>query len=142
MGRERMDTPVEPFVTNALPYDHPDYVRGAVMRIEAQIGRRPGSIDKEDEGAGLLRDMALVKQRLGRAPGTHGVDDDGDGVIAHVFEARRKQRRSNAASLATSGLALLAALAAIATRYASAAPERIPVPIVVPAPVPVPAQTR
>lgn len=111
--REPMPTPVEPFIQNALPYDHPDYVRGAVMRIEAQIGRKPRSLGEDDEGAGLLRDMTLVKQRLGRMPGTHGVDDPGEGVLLHVFEDRRKNKRLNWGALVSAAAALLLAAATL-----------------------------
>lgn len=128
--REPMPTPVQPFIVNARDYDSPDYIKGAVMRLEGKIGRPPGLKDEEGNELppmGLLGDVATIKQRLGRPPQAHGIDDPGDGVIAHVYEQRRRSRRSNAAALTAAALALLTSLAAAAQRYASGPPPTGPV---------------
>jgi len=170
--RDPMPTPVEPWMVNAKDYDNPDYLKGAVIRLEgltvriagrmgtppgtnddgepypgsglladvaaikrdvaavraefrAELGTRPTKSPDGEEiapGSGVLGDIAEVKKRLGRPPQYHGIDDPGAGVIAHVYDQRRSSRRSNAASLVAALIALLTSLAAVAQRYAVAAP--------------------
>ncbi len=116
MARERMYTPVEPlpaFNTAEKPADH--WI-GVVMRLDAQFGRRPGTLGPEDEGAGFARDVYEIKKRLGRMPGTHGVDDEGEGALRHVFDQRvdvRRGRRVNTGALISAGVALLLAGASL-----------------------------
>jgi hypothetical protein len=121
MSREMLPTPPEPFV---LPpdYNHPDFVRGRVAMLDATVGRRPGTLGLQDEGAGLARDVYEIKRAMGRLPGTHGVDDDGEGILAHVIGQRQEVRRGvkgSRTALASAGAAVLIALAsAVAARLA------------------------
>lgn len=123
MGREKMYTPVEPLPAIDTRAYNPDHVAGIVARLDAQVGRRPGTLGPEDDGVGMARDLYDIKKKLGRMPGTHGVDDEGDGIAAHVFnqrsETRRGKRNANVA-LVGATLAFLAAVTSLVRAEANA----------------------
>ena len=66
--RDPMPTPVQPFIVNARDYESPDYLKGAVMRIEGTLGHRPG-VDAEGnpvEGDRIVR--VPIEPELYRGP--------------------------------------------------------------------------
>lgn len=138
MSRDTMPTPVADLRTQVIPKEYltEEGRAGALMRIEATLGRKPGTYGEDDEGYGLAASHERFKKKtdamLGRMPGTLGVDDEGEGIARHVFEqrvlARHGQRMGKGSLVAAAAAFLVAATAMIqsytATHYPSASPER------------------
>ena len=134
-----MHTPVQPFTGLVPPeYKDPDYQAGVVCRIEAEIGRRPGRLGPQDEGAGLAKDFYELRDALGRMPGRLGVDDEGKGLFRHVFDQQRAVKKNghrSTGALAGAAAAVLLAVATLVSGYARATyPAPAPVQVQVSSP--------
>lgn len=134
MGREAMPTPVMD-LSGAIPeaYKTEEGKAGALMRIEATLGRKPGTFGIDDEGYGLAAShyhfknavdtrFKKIDQTLGRMPGTNGIEDEGDGIARHVFDQRVLARhgvRLGKGTLVAAATALLVAVTALVQGYAA-----------------------
>lgn len=144
MSRDTIPTPVTD-LSGLIPsaYMTEKGRAGALMRIEATLGRKPGTFGEDDPGAGLAASHERFKGKteerfkeqarlLGRMPGTNGFDDEGEGIARHVFDqrvlAKHGQRMGKGSLVAAAAAFLVAATAMIqsytSTHYPAAAPER------------------
>lgn len=134
-----MHTPVTAFTGLVPPeFKDPDYQAGVVCRLEAEIGRRPGRLGPQDEGAGLAKDFYELRENLGRMPGKRGVEDEGEGLFKHVFNQVnqvQKNRRASNGALVGACAAVLLAVASLINGYARASyPPPVQVQVSQPAP--------